>query len=379
MKNAILNILIVIICGAMLSASLLIPVSEAETVDPQVLDTAQAEYLRRDVYVDGQHYFNWGFIDPVVRINGMIYVPVNVSALIREEKTDRIGELSGASIIVPQLQEKAVYSVSEDSDPAPVEPGLEAVCTQMLPYNCDHEFNGFQVTTGFKDLFGQHLFSTTDIAVSESGVYYASEEFLRNALGIDVCFREPGGVYISTDPAVSASRWADSDTNASYIEGVKWYIMVCGQYLSIEEAEYYEFLIRHVAAQLENVSPKLLFGVIYVESHFDTRAGTGAVGLMQVLLKYASTIGYTREMLEDPHMNMEYGGPMLDSYIGQLGGDVTRALAAYNQGISAVRNNPNPDTWYADLVYKWMANLDAWLAENDYCTEFVDKLVLKEQ
>ena len=277
------------------------------------------------------------------------------------------------------MRERTEESFSEDSYPAPKEPGLEAVKTALLPYNCDHSFLGFSVTTGFKTLYGQQLFATTDIAVTDSGVYYASENFLRSALGIDVCYRDPGGVYLSTDPAVSASRWADCDTNASYIEGVKWYIMVYGQYISIEEAEYYEFLFRHVAAQLEYVSPKLLLGLAYVESHFDTHAGTGAVGLTQVLLKYASLIGYTREMLENPHYNLEYGGPMLDSYIQQLGGDVKRALAAYNQGISAVRNNPSPDMWYANLVYKRMEDLDKWLTEYGYCTEFVDQLVLTDQ
>ena len=163
MKKFLLNILIVLICGAMLSASLLVPMDETETVDPQILDTAEAEYLMRDVYVDGRHYYNFSLVYPVVRINGMIYVPVDVSSLIREEKTDRVGELSGSSIIVPEtVRERTEESLSEDSYPAPKEPGLEAVKTALLPYNCDHSFLGFSVTTGFKTLYGQQLFVATD-------------------------------------------------------------------------------------------------------------------------------------------------------------------------------------------------------------------------
>ena len=382
MKKTILNILIVLLCGAMLSASLLVPVAEAETVDPQILYNAQAEYLLKDIYVDGRHYDNWALVHPVVRVNGMIYVPVDISALVREEKTDRIGELSGYAIIVPQpVQEKTPQSMSEDSDPAPKAPGLDSVKTALLNYNCDHSFRGFQVTTGYKELCGLQLPSTSDIAISESGAYYASENFLRSVLGIDVCYRDPGGVYLSTDPAVSASRWAASDTNASYSEGVKWYIMEIGMYVSVAQAEWYEYLMRHVAGTLVYMTPKLMFGVINVESRFDTEAGSsaGAIGLMQVLSYYAADAGYTVEMLQDPHLNMEYGAPMLDEYIREFGGDVTRALAAYNQGISAVRSNPNYSRWYPNLVFKRIEQLENWLAANGYSTEFVDQLVLIDQ
>ncbi|MCG8588474.1 MAG: lytic transglycosylase domain-containing protein [Proteobacteria bacterium] len=96
----------------------------------------------------------------------------------------------------------------------------------------------------------------------------------------------------------------------------------------------YDPLIERVS-QAYRVEPALVKAVIAAESNFDPRAVSraGARGLMQLMPQTARELG-----VEDPHHAGEnvWGGvrylrSMLDRY-----GDVTRALAAYNAGPTAV-------------------------------------------
>ena len=89
------------------------------------------------------------------------------------------------------------------------------------------------------------------------------------------------------------------------------------------------------------LEPALLAAVIYRESKFDAGAGSkaGAIGLMQLTPATAKGIAlrtggtkFELSDLYDPELNVRYGAWYLRHLLDTFGGDVRKALAAYNGG-----------------------------------------------
>jgi soluble lytic murein transglycosylase-like protein len=97
----------------------------------------------------------------------------------------------------------------------------------------------------------------------------------------------------------------------------------------------FDDLIRAAAAR-EGVDPTLVKAVVQADSGFDPRAvsGAGAKGLMQLMDGTAQSLGVTNSL--DPVQNVAGGTKYLKQLISRYGGDVSRALAAYNAGPGAV-------------------------------------------
>ncbi|HEX8102028.1 MAG TPA: lytic transglycosylase domain-containing protein [Solirubrobacteraceae bacterium] len=98
----------------------------------------------------------------------------------------------------------------------------------------------------------------------------------------------------------------------------------------------YDGLIQQ-AAQRNGVDPALLKGLIRQESNFDPDAGSpaGAQGLCQLMPGTAAGLGVSD--LRDPAQSIEGGAKYLRQQLDAFGGDVTKALAAYNAGPGAVQ------------------------------------------
>ena len=102
------------------------------------------------------------------------------------------------------------------------------------------------------------------------------------------------------------------------------------------------------AARVYNVDPSLVRAVVKAESNFDPSAVSkaGAKGLMQLMPGTASAYGVTNPF--DPVQSVFAGTAFLGSLLRRFGGDVTRALAAYNAGPGAVETYhgvpPYPET-----------------------------------
>jgi soluble lytic murein transglycosylase-like protein len=114
------------------------------------------------------------------------------------------------------------------------------------------------------------------------------------------------------------------------------------------------------------VSPALVLAVIAVESAgaSDATSRSGAVGLMQLMPDTAARFGVADSL--DPVQNIEGGVAYLDWLLDHFDYDPILAIAAYNSGEGAVRDNlgvpPYPET--RDYVPKVLA---AWSVARALC------------
>ncbi|HET7770531.1 MAG TPA: lytic transglycosylase domain-containing protein [Chloroflexota bacterium] len=93
----------------------------------------------------------------------------------------------------------------------------------------------------------------------------------------------------------------------------------------------FENLLNQAAAK-EGIDAALLKAVAQAESNLDPFAvsGAGAKGVMQLMDGTARELGVANPY--DPAQNIAAGAKYLKQMLTRYGGDVTRALAAYNAG-----------------------------------------------
>ena len=91
------------------------------------------------------------------------------------------------------------------------------------------------------------------------------------------------------------------------------------------------------AAKVNGIDPALLAGLIKQESNFNPNAGSGAGarGLTQLMPATAAGLGVSNVL--DPVQSINGGAKYLKQQLDAFGGDVTKALAAYNAGPGAVK------------------------------------------
>ncbi len=116
------------------------------------------------------------------------------------------------------------------------------------------------------------------------------------------------------------------------------------------------------AAQRYGLDPALLHGLIQQESGFDPNAGSpaGAQGLTQLMPGTAASLGVTNPY--DPSQSIDGGAQYLRRQLDAFGGDVTKALAAYNAGPAAVSRYGGVPPYAETQAYvqKVLANADAF-------------------
>jgi soluble lytic murein transglycosylase-like protein len=102
------------------------------------------------------------------------------------------------------------------------------------------------------------------------------------------------------------------------------------------DAGYHDVIA--AAAKKYNIDPALVSAVAEVESGFHQEAvsDAGAVGIMQLMPETASTLGVNPY---DANQNIDGGAKYLSQLMQSFGGDIRKAVAAYNAGPQAVRDH----------------------------------------
>ncbi|APB98223.1 hypothetical protein A4F89_02155 [Polynucleobacter asymbioticus] len=88
-----------------------------------------------------------------------------------------------------------------------------------------------------------------------------------------------------------------------------------------------------IAANKVGIEAALLKAVVAVESHFNANAqsNSGPVGLTQILPSTARTLGFSKDQLKFPEVNLEAGALYLKVQLTQFGNQ-DLAVIAYNLG-----------------------------------------------
>jgi soluble lytic murein transglycosylase-like protein len=139
-------------------------------------------------------------------------------------------------------------------------------------------------------------------------------------------------------PAALASATGPAATSASFAAPAGGYAIPTSNAIPTGGAQTtpYDALVT-AAAQRYGIDPAILHGLIQQESGFNpgARSGAGALGLTQLMPGTASSLGVTNPL--DPAQSIDGGARYLREQLDAFGGDVVKALAAYNAGPGAVQ------------------------------------------
>ncbi len=397
-------------CGLALAASILLaaaPRSYAAGAQPVPGSSVTLSFLPVDIVIDGRVTDNYFMKIPVTEDqNGNVYLPATqemLSALgIELRITKGTGSANNAaagasfdawlSSVRSKYSGSSIASIGADvmeirrtgnkaysfgrtlvhnlvyDDTATAYDYIVVGCDSFAPAGTSpldivttHAASAGRKITGFA---GENIF-----LVNGNGFIYIPLSLFEDseAFGVSVYYSRYDGLYISTDPNIDAKRYINN-ANLSYIRGVAQWINSVRTEFTPQEARWYEYLFRH-EANVYGVDELLVIGVATTESHITASAvgGGGAIGMMQIIARYAANYGYTREMLFNPHYSIELGSMYLRDRSWTFNGDVVKTLAAYNQGTYSVLHN-GASTTYANKCLGHRNSILNYLKSNGWAT-----------
>ena len=155
----------------------------------------------------------------------------------------------------------------------------------------------------------------------------------------------------ATPPATAASAYAPATLPGSNVTAAP----------TAPGSTPYDGLVT-AAAQRYGLDPAILHGLIQQESGFNPNAGSpaGAQGLTQLMPGTAAGLGVTNPF--DPAQSIDGGARYLRRQLDAFGGDVVKALAAYNAGPTAVSRYGGVPPYAETQAYvqKVLANANAY-------------------
>lgn len=322
-----------------------------------------ADYLYKDIYINGKHINNWNLVYPFTVIDGQFFLPMTENVLNSLGLDFEFDDLRHAIVLKPN------YSPSMSS----INEGKLACNLQYLEVYWGHKYhlNG--------ELMIETIAATSkDTDANGNRILYVSIDALKNLKDyyLSYYYDEISGLYISTIEGIDAAT-TYIESNAKYIEGHARFMMDRQKLVDWDTALYYEYLFRHEADMYDCLEQDLLMGVCMTESRFNTDAQSraNAIGLLQILYKYAEQSGYSEEMLKDPHYNLEYAASSLALGYDRVDGNKVKWLTAYNMGYYAlmnrIQNGQSYSTEYADRCIYYENMLKSYLIDNNYSDTFL--------
>ena len=137
-------------------------------------------------------------------------------------------------------------------------------------------------------------------------------------------------------------------------------------------------------AELQNLNPVILYGLIRRESAFnkDARSPSGARGLMQIMPRTGMQIAKDlkerwsgKNSLYDPVKNLKYGSYYYQKLLKQFNGNYALALAAYNAGPNRVKKWLPDESVPADI---WIETIP-FNETRDYVTSVLVYTMIYQQ
>lgn len=377
MKHFLRNLIIVVlVCSAFVYVALHIDFDKEKNISGEKTNIGIDEeyfsvpfnlgdFLYKDIYINGKHINNWNLVDPFVTVEGQIFVPMSESVL----------ECLGLSLEFDDAKHHVVFTPTEGPSMQGIHEGLNVCNLQYLEVYWGHKYY-------FGDVLEEEIMAATTKGkkADSSRVLYVSLPCLQKYSGLDITYYydDISGIYISTVKDVDAKSQY-SENNAKFIEGRARFMMEkSSTELDLETALFYEYIFRHESSMYECMDEDLLMGICMVESRFNTKAESraGAIGLLQILYKYAEKSDYSEEMLKDPHYNVEYATASLADGYARVGGDKLKWLTAYNMGYYAMKSRLEAglklNTSYADKCIYWEDMIKLWVNEKGYSENFYE-------
>ncbi|MBE6030950.1 MAG: lytic transglycosylase domain-containing protein [Clostridiales bacterium] len=181
----------------------------------------------------------------------------------------------------------------------------------------------------------------------------------------DIYFDAYYGICISTDPEIPAKTYADQD-EILLNKGLVLYMRSINTELTTPVAQHYLFLFKR-AGEVYDIDYRLLMAMSSKESNFRVWATSrsGALGMMQIMPKTGAYYGLSKQDLYNEKINIDFGAMYISDKIHAYGGDWTKGLSAYNQGVSKV-NRGTHSTVYADKVIGEYYKISEFLETSGY-------------
>lgn len=181
----------------------------------------------------------------------------------------------------------------------------------------------------------------------------------------DIYFDAYYGICISTDPEIPAKTYADQD-EILLNKGLVLYMRSINTELTTPVAQHYLFLFKR-AGEVYDIDYRLLMAMSSKESNFRVWATSrsGALGMMQIMPKTGAYYGLSKQDLYNEKINIDFGAMYISDKIHAYGGDWSKGLSAYNQGVSKV-NRGTHSTVYADKVIGEYYKISEFLETSGY-------------
>jgi len=329
-------------------------------------DSVQGQFLNRNIDINGYRIANYYLDDPFFLYQGVTYFPLN------EEMGDLLGFRAEMDWESRTLTITKIEPVKNGLDSGTLKCNLRnpsaivltnvTVTEKVKTDNTAELPSELAYVPEYKkekvDLGSGALLQVGDTLYLPLRTLSGNDSF-----GWSAFYDDYSGLYVSTDPTVSAVLYYDAE-EANYNRGLAAYITAKNSAVSKSKALMLVFLFKH-EAEVNGINERLLMAMAQKESGFRTDAvGSGAVGLMQIMPATAERFGISKSELLDPHVNIEFGSKYIADKIDYYGNQTT-ALSAYNQGGAAVSRG-SYNTRYAGRISGAESSLANYLVNNGY-------------